>query len=98
VGHIPTRPGRQAEAHAAVQPLCVAGRRAPWVVALGRIGLDTVHKFKILFSDLFNPRNGRKILEFVENCRNVQKLQTKFYWNYLEKLYRVGLIKLIFMQ
>jgi hypothetical protein len=76
--------GCQPEAHAAVWPLCVAGRRAPWAVTSGWIGPDTVRRFKNLFSDLFNPKNGSKLLEFIENCRNVQKLQTKFYWNSLE--------------
>jgi hypothetical protein len=33
----PAGPGRQAEAHAAVRPLCVTGRRALWTVAVGRI-------------------------------------------------------------
>jgi hypothetical protein len=70
----------------------------PWAVAPGRIRPDTVCRFKNLFSNLFNPRNGSKLLEFIENCRNVQKLQTKFPWNSLEQLYTVGLIKLIFVQ
>jgi hypothetical protein len=70
----------------------------PGAVAPNRIGPNTVRRFKNSFSNLFNPKNGSKLLEFIENCRNVQKLQTKFYWNYLEKLYRVGLIKLIFVQ
>jgi hypothetical protein len=55
-----------------------------WAVAPGWIGSDTVHRFKKSFSDLFNPRNGSKLLELVENCINVQKLQTKFHWNSLE--------------
>jgi hypothetical protein len=81
-----------------VLPLCVAGRCAPWAIARGRIGSSTVHNFKICFSDLFNPKDGRKLLEFIENCRNVQKLQTKFHDNPLEQPYMVGLIKLIFAQ
>jgi hypothetical protein len=81
-----------------VWSLCVAGRRAPWAVAPGRIGPDTVRRFKNSLSDLFNPRNGSKFLQFIENSRNVQKIQTKFYWNSLEQLYTVGLIKLIFVQ
>jgi hypothetical protein len=63
-----------------------------------RIGLNTVRRFKNSFSGLFNPLNGSKFIEFVENCRNVQKLQTKFHWNSLEQLYTVDFIKHIFVQ
>jgi hypothetical protein len=56
---------QQAKAYVIVQPLCVASRRAPWAVALGRIRPDTVRIFKISFFDLFNLRNGSKLLEFV---------------------------------
>jgi hypothetical protein len=92
-----SRPARQAEAHATVWSLCVAGHRAPWAVARAGWGSTLCIDLKIHFSDLFNPRNGSKLLEFVENYRNVQKLQTKFHWNALEQLYIVGLISPIFV-
>jgi hypothetical protein len=62
----------------AVWPLGMAGRRTPWAVALGRIGPNTVRRFKILFSDLFNPRNGSKLLEFVETVEMSKNCKLNF--------------------
>jgi hypothetical protein len=74
----------------------LAGRA--WQAATSS-GRPTLCAFlKIHFSDLFNPKNGSKFLEFIEKCRNVQKLQTKFNMNSLEQVYTVGLINLIFVQ
>jgi hypothetical protein len=39
-----------------------------------------------------------KLPKFVETCRNVKKLQSKFYTNPLEPLFTVGLNKLTFTQ
>jgi hypothetical protein len=75
----------------------VAGRHAQWAVAPGRIGPDTA-QIKNSFSDLFNPRNISKFLEFIENYRNAQKLETKFHWTPLGQLFTVGLTKSIFVQ
>jgi hypothetical protein len=53
--------------------------------------------FKSFFNCL-NSRNCFKLQEFVETCRDVQKLENKFFMNPLEPLFTVGLIKLSVME
>jgi hypothetical protein len=91
-------PARQAEA----QPACrlVTRGTPPHPVGCSPRSDHARHcaRIKNSFSDLFNPINISKLLEFIENYRNAQKLQTKFCWTPLDQLYKVGLTKFIFVQ
>jgi hypothetical protein len=73
----------------------VAGRRAPWAVAsCWFLAQYCAQGFNCL-SIVLNSRNCFKLQNFVEACRNVQNLQTKFRMNPLEPLFTVGLTKLL---
>jgi hypothetical protein len=76
----------------------VAGHHAPWAIASGQIGPDTVCGIKYSFFDLLNHINISKIPKFIETCKNVQKWQTKFCWTPHGQIYAVGLTKFTFVQ
>jgi hypothetical protein len=76
------------------------GRRAPrpQAAAMGRISAQHCAGDFKSFSIVLIPRKECKLPKFVETCKSVQKLQTKFCMNTLEPLCTVGLTKLTFMQ
>jgi hypothetical protein len=50
------------------------------------------------FSELdLNPEISLKLLQIIETCSFVQKLQGKFHWNPLEQPYTVDSTKVVFV-